>query len=79
MILSIRGYENRQNREWERTRIIAYQVYAGTPKKGDNKPIHSYLPLPSDRINRKSKDEMEAVRRFFIQKQRESNLKIKPN
>ena len=77
VILAIRGYENWQVREWERTRLVAYQVYAGIPKaKGhSNKPIHQYLPLPSDLRNRvtKSREEIEAQRRYFIDKQRRAN------
>lgn len=78
-ILAIRGYEKRQMRDWERARLIAYQIYAGIPKKGNNKPIHQYLPLPSDSIQRKSKEEMDAVRKFFINKQKEANEKLRPN
>lgn len=72
-VLAIRGYENRQERDWQRIRVVAYQVYASTPTKDSKKPIHSYLPLPSDRIKRRSKEEMEAVRKFFIEKQRREN------
>lgn len=78
-ILAIRGYEKRQLREWERARLIAYQVYAGIPKKNPTKPIQQYLPLASDNIHKKSKEEMEAVRKFFIEKQRKANEKIKPD
>lgn len=69
-ILAIRGYEAKQLKEWERTRIIAYQVYAGIPKKGTNKPIHSYLPLPSDSNygKRMGKEEYEQTRQFFLDK-----------
>lgn len=76
-ILAIRGYENRQLRDWERTRLIAYQVYAGIPKKNQNKPITQYMPLPSDLRNKvtRSKEEMEAQRRFFIDKERNRKLK----
>lgn len=77
VILAIRGYENWQIREWERARLIAYQVYTSIPKqKGHgNKPIHQYLPLPSDLRNRniKTKEEIEAQRRFFVEKQRKEN------
>lgn len=75
VVLAIRGYENRQEREWQRIRVIAYQVYASTPTKESKKPIHMYLPLPSDQRNKRSKSEMEAVRQFFINKQRMANQK----
>lgn len=73
VILAIRGYENKQIREWERTRIIAYQVYTSIPKKQANKAIQSYLPLPSDNRNKRSREEMNKVRTFFLEKQRKAN------
>lgn len=81
IILAIRGYEKRQAREWERARLIAYQVYAGTPKKGQNKSITQYLPLASDIMNKVNKDpeKLKAQRDFFINKQREQNQKMKPD
>lgn len=57
-------------RAWERARLIAYQVYAGTPKKGTNKPIQSYLPLPSDgnSWHRMDKQEYQKTRELFLNK-----------
>ena len=79
VILAIRGYENKQVRDWERARLVAYQVYSGIPKKGQNKQIHQYLPLPSDMRNKmkRSREEMEAQRKFFVNKQKEANEKLK--
>jgi hypothetical protein len=76
MILSIRGYEKRQEREWERTRIIAYQVYVGTPKKGQNKPIQSYMPLPSDRLRVRKVDPStrEHFRQMAVKMNEKRNL-----
>ena len=75
MILAIRGYEKRQEREWERTRIVAYQVYAGTPKKGQNKSIQAYLPLPSDKLRtRKIDPNMREHFRKMALKMNERNL-----
>lgn len=81
IILAIRGYENKQQREWERARLVAYQVYAGTPKKSQNKSITQYLPLASDIMNRVKKDpeKLKAQREFFINKQIEQNQKLKPD
>ena len=78
-ILAIRGYENRQLRDWERTRLIAYQVYTSIPKKGANKPITHYLPLASDLRNRsgKSAEDMIDFRKRLIEKHR--NKQIKPD
>ena len=69
-ILAIRGYENRQMRDWERARLVAYQVYAGIPKKGANKPITHYLPLASDLRNRAGKDNesLNEFRKRLIEK-----------
>jgi hypothetical protein len=73
MILAIRGYEKRQEREWERTRIVAYQVYTSIPKKGQNKSIQAYLPLPSDKTRIKKVD--PDMREFFRQKAIKMNEK----
>lgn len=74
VILAIRGYEIRNSRDWERFRLIAYQVYAGTPKKGSNKSIYAYLPLPTDRkVPILTKEEDKALREFFIKKQLNKN------
>lgn len=76
-ILAIRGYENRQMRDWERARIIAYQVYTSIPTKQAKKPIQHYLPLPSDNKNKRSREEMAKVRAFFLEKQRKENERKK--
>ncbi len=70
IILAIRGYESRQMRDWERARIIAYQVYASIPTKQSKKPIQQYLPLSSDNRNKRSREEMAKVKAFFIEKER---------
>lgn len=77
IILAIRGYENRQVKDWERARVIAYQVYASIPTKQSKKPIQQYLPLSSDNKHKRSREEMKAVRAFFIEKER--NRKLKPD
>lgn len=77
-ILAIRGYEDRQERDWQRIRVVAYQVYASTPTKESKKPIHVYLPLPSDNRNKRSREEMKAVRAFFIEKERKRK-ELKPD
>lgn len=77
IVLAIRGYEKRELGEWERTRLIAYQVYAGIPKKKgeSNKPIYSYLPLPSDgqKANRMTKESYEETRQIFLNKLKEKS------
>lgn len=47
-ILTMRGHQQKQSREWEKYRLVAYQVYTSIPKKSPNKSIHQYLPLPTD-------------------------------
>jgi hypothetical protein len=72
IILSIRGYENRQLKDWERARLIAYYGYAGIPKKEKNKSIFAFLPLASDsnRKGQRTKEQEKELRQFFIDKQR---------
>lgn len=74
IILSIRGYENKQIRDWERARLIAYEVYVSIPKKkgNSNMPIHSFMPLPSDQDRKRglTKEKTKELRQFFIDKQK---------
>ena len=77
MILAIRGYEKRQEREWERARLIAYQVYSGIPKKGQNKSIQAYLPLPSDKLRTRKID--PNMREHFRQMALKMNTKTNLN
>lgn len=72
IVLAIRGYEKREMNEWERTRLVAYQVYAGIPQKGAKKPIQSYLPLPSDKQHsgKFTKESYEETRAKFLEKLR---------
>lgn len=65
-----------QLRELERTRLIAYQVYAVAPLKGTKKPMHIYMPLPSDRMrNKVDPERRKAQREFFINKEKERREK----
>lgn len=65
-----------QLRELERTRLIGYQIYAVSPKKGQNKPIHQYMPLPSDKLrNKVDPERRKAQREFFINKEKERREK----
>jgi hypothetical protein len=52
-ILTLRGYHNSQSREWEKYRLVAYQVYTSIPKKTPNKSIKDYFPLPTDQGGKK--------------------------
>jgi hypothetical protein len=72
IILSIRGYENRQLKDWERARLIAYYGYAGIPEKASKKSIFGFLPLSSDanRTNKRTKEQDKELRQFFVDKQK---------
>lgn len=62
-ILTLRGHQNSQAREWEKYRLVAYQVYTSIPKKGPNKSIQQYFPLPTDMGGKKLDSELVKARR----------------
>jgi hypothetical protein len=62
-ILTMRGHQVSQSREWEKYRLVAYQVYTSIPKKSANKSIQQYFPLPTDQIGRKLDSSMVKARR----------------
>lgn len=43
--LRLDGYNRIQIKEWEKHRLVAYQVYASTPMKNKPVNIEKYLPL----------------------------------
>ena len=68
-ILTLRGHQNSQARDWEKYRLVAYQVYTSIPKKSPNKSIHQYFPLPTDGSGRKLDPELvKARRQAFLDK-----------
>ena len=42
------AYDNRQMREWERTRMITYLIYKANTSEKNPKSIKAFFPLPSD-------------------------------
>ena len=42
------AYDNRQLREWERTRMITYLIYKANTTEKSPKSIKAFFPLPSD-------------------------------
>jgi hypothetical protein len=62
-ILTMRGHQISQSREWEKYRLVAYQVYTSIPKKAPNKSIQQYFPLPTDQSGRKLDSSMVKARR----------------
>lgn len=81
-VLYRKGYEQRELREWERSRFIGWMVYNNIVKyeKGAKKNIKKFLPLSSDQ------DEAEEITPLtseqFIDGQKrlaEAFKKIKPN
>jgi hypothetical protein len=68
-ILTLRGHHTGQSREWEKYRLVAYQVYTSIPKKSPNKSIQEYFPLPTDQGGKKLNPEMvKARRQAFLDK-----------
>ena len=68
-ILTMRGHQISQAREWEKYRLVAYQVYTSIPKKTPNKSIQQYFPLPTDGVGRKLDNELvKARRQAFLDK-----------
>ncbi len=68
-ILTLRGHQNSQARDWEKYRLVAYQVYTSIPKKSPNKSIQQYFPLPTDNRGRKlDANLIKARRQAFLDK-----------
>ena len=68
-ILTLRGHQTSQARDWEKYRLIAYQVYTSIPKKSPNKSIQQYFPLPTDTTGRKLDASLvKARRQAFLDK-----------
>lgn len=43
-----KAYENKEVREWERTRMVAYLIYKVNTSEKSPKSLKSFFPLPSD-------------------------------
>jgi hypothetical protein len=44
------AYDNRQIKEWERTRTLAYMIYRSNSAEKNPKSIKTFFPLPSDEV-----------------------------
>jgi hypothetical protein len=44
------AYQNKETREWERTRMVAYLIYKVNTSEKSPKSLRSFFPLPSDEI-----------------------------
>jgi hypothetical protein len=42
------AYQNKEVREWERTRMVAYLIYKVNTSEKSPKSLRSFFPLPSD-------------------------------
>lgn len=42
------AYQNKELREWERTRMVAYLIYKVNTSEKSPKSLKSFFPLPSD-------------------------------
>ena len=62
-ILTMRGHQVSQSREWEKYRLVAYQVYTSIAKKSPNKSIQQYFPLPTDQSGKKLDSSLVKARR----------------
>jgi hypothetical protein len=48
------AYENKEIKEWERTRTLAYMMYRSNTTDSVPKSIKSFFPLPTDEIEEES-------------------------
>jgi hypothetical protein len=68
-LLTLRGHHTSQARDWEKYRLVAYQVYTSIPKKSPNKSIQQYFPLPTDQSGKKLDSSLvKARRQAFLDK-----------
>lgn len=44
------AYDNKEIKEWERTRTLAYMIYRSNTTDTAPKSIRAFFPLPSDEI-----------------------------
>jgi hypothetical protein len=44
------AYQNKEIREWERTRMVAYLIYKVNTSEKSPKSLKSFFPLPSDEV-----------------------------
>ena len=44
------AYQNKEVREWERTRMVAYLIYKVNTSEKSPKSLRSFFPLPSDEV-----------------------------
>jgi hypothetical protein len=47
-LLYKKAYDNKQLKEWERTRMISYLIYKANTTDKSPKSLKSFFPLPSD-------------------------------
>jgi len=62
------AYQNKEVREWERTRMVAYLIYKVNTSEKSPKSLKSFFPLPSD--------EVEQDKPKISQEQLERTLKL---
>ena len=44
------AYDNKEIKEWERTRTLAYMIYRSNTTDTAPKSIRAFFPLPSDEL-----------------------------
>jgi hypothetical protein len=62
------AYQNKEVKEWERTRMVAYLIYKVNTSEKSPKSLKSFFPLPSD--------EQEEERPKITQEQLARTLKL---
>lgn len=45
------AYQNKEIREWERTRMVAYLIYKVNTSEKSPKSLKTFFPLPSDEVD----------------------------
>lgn len=48
------SFENREIKEWERTRTLAYMIYRSNTTDTTPKSIKTFFPLPTDEVEEES-------------------------
>lgn len=72
-----KGHFEREENEWERTRLIVSLIYNTNAKKGSQKKLEEILPLNKDKKyqNLRLEKGREAQRQFYKLKEKEAEMK----
>ena len=74
-LLLLKAFQLREHREWERTRMLAYNHYLLTPTKGAKvRNIRKWYPLPTDEL---VQEQMNRHRTYEVVTKREKEQILK--